>query len=135
MIKSVCFARYNQRQEHLTNAYETLIHLLLPEGILDYFELINVLQGADGQLNIYLKEKNLPPAGFEKADIESKGFLPETAIQDFLIRGHKVALRVKRRRWEIKQSGEIITRDWQLVRKGAQMTTEFGTFLKGIFGY
>jgi len=107
--------------------------MILPEGMLEYFELTNVSQSPGG-LNIYLEEKNLPPAGYEKSQLESKGFLPETAIQDFPIRGHKVSLCIKRRRWEVKQSGEIITRDWDLVRKGARMTTEFGTFLKGIFG-
>lgn len=110
------------------------MRLILPESILEYFELTDVRPSESGQLNIYLQEKNLPPAGYEKAQLESKGFLPETAIQDFPIRGHKVALCIKRRRWEVKQSGEIITRDWDLVRKGARMTTEFGTFLKGIFG-
>ena len=117
----------------MTTVQETLIRLLLPEGILEYFELTNVVQAATG-LNIYLEEKNLPPAGYEKWQLESKGYLPETSIQDFPIRGHKVALCIKRRRWEVKSSGEIITRDWNLVRKGARMTTEFGTFLKGIFG-
>lgn len=118
----------------LTNAYETLVRLILPEGLLEYFELIDVRSSDNGQLNIHLEEKNLAPSGYEKSQLESKGFLPETAIQDFPIRGHKVALCVKRRRWEVKQSGEIITRDWDLVRKGARMTTEFGTFLKGVFG-
>jgi hypothetical protein len=118
----------------LSNAYETLIRLILPEGILEYFELTDVRTSENGQLNIFLEEKNLPPAGYEQSQLESKGFLPETAIQDFPIRGHKVALCVRRRRWEVKQSSEIITRDWDLVRKGARMTTEFGTFLKGIFG-
>ena len=107
--------------------------MILPEGILEYFELTNVVQAENG-LNIYLEEKNLPPLGYEKSQLESKGYLPETAIQDFPIRGHKVALCIKRRRWEVKTSGEIITRDWDLVRKGARMTTEFGLFLKGIFG-
>ena len=118
----------------MSTASETRVRLILPEGILDYFELVNVVQGPDGQLNIYLEEKNLAPAGYEKSQLESKGFLPETAIQDFPIRGHKVALCIKRRRWEVKESGAIITRDWDLVRKGARMTTEFGVFLKGIFG-
>ena len=119
---------------HLNAAYETLVRLILPEGLLDYFEITNIVQFGDGQLNIHLEEKNLPPVGYEKSQLESKGFLPETAIQDFPIRGHKVALCIKRRRWEVKQSGETITRDWDLVRKGARMTTEFGFFLKGIFG-
>ena len=118
----------------MSTAYETLVRLILPEGLLEYFELTDVRSSASGQLNIYLEEKNVPPAGYDKQQLESKGFLPETAIQDFPIRGHKVALCIKRRRWEVKASGEIITRDWNLVRKGARMTTEFGTFLKGIFG-
>ena len=92
------------------NAYETLIRLILPEGLLDYFELTDVKPAENGQLNIYLEEKNLPPTGYQKAQLESKGFLPEAAIQDFPIRGHKVALCIKRRRWEVKSSGEIITK-------------------------
>jgi len=111
----------------LLNSYAILVQMILPEGLLDYFELTDVAQKPAG-LNIYLEEKNLPPAGYEKSQLESKGFLPETAIQDFPIRGHKVSLCIKRRRWEAKQSGEIITRDRNLVRKGAQMTTEFGIF-------
>ena len=118
----------------LSSAYETLARLILPEGLLEYFELTDVWASQSGQLNIYLEEKNLVPAGYQKEALESKGFLPETAIQDFPIRGHKVALCIKRRRWEVKASSEIITRNWDLVRKGARMTTEFSTFLKGIFG-
>ena len=117
----------------MQNRYETLARLILPEGILEYFELVNVAQTPQ-RLNIYLEEKNVVPAGYEKQRLESKGFLPETSIQDFPIRGHKVALCIKRRRWEVTESGTIITRDWNLVQKGARMTTEFGTFLKGIFG-
>ena len=117
----------------MSTPHETLVRLLLPEGLLDYFDLTDVAQTPAG-LNIYLEEKNLAPMGYEKSQLESKGFLPETAIQDFPIRGHKVALCIKRRRWEIKETGSVITRDWILVRKGARMTTEFGTFLKGIFG-
>ncbi len=72
----------------------------------------------------------MPPVGYDKSGLESKGFLSETAIQDFPISGHKVALCIKQRIWEVKQSGEVITRDWNLVRKGARMTTEFVFFLK-----
>ncbi|WP_316822516.1 transposase [Pedobacter gandavensis] len=117
----------------MSEAAETLISLLLPEGILDYFELARVEKDAK-MLNIYLEEKNIAPDGYDKKDLESKGFFPEVGIQDFPIRGQKVALCIKRRRWTVKHTGEIISRDWDLVRKGARMTTEFGLFLKGIFG-
>ena len=112
---------------------ETLISLMLPEGILEYFELTKV-DKVGKQLNIYLEEKNIAPVGYKKEDLESKGFFPEVSIQDFPIRGQKVALCIKRRRWTVKRTDEIISRDWDLVRKGARMTTEFGLFLKGIFG-
>ena len=117
----------------MSQAEQTLISLLLPEGILDYFELTQVDKEAK-MLNIYLEEKNIAPDGYASKDLESKGFLPEVSIQDFPIRGQKVALCIKRRRWTVKSTGEIISRDWDLVRKGARMTTEFGLFLKGIFG-
>ena len=85
-------------------------------------------------LNIYLEEKNISPLNYQKHELESKGFLPEVRIQDFPIRGQKVALCVKRRRWTVLSTEKIITRDWDLVIKGTRMTTEFGLFLKGIFG-
>ena len=116
----------------MTNAYQTLIGLLLPAGILEYFELVKVDQGKEG-LQLFLEEKNLPPSGYEKQALESKGFLPEVIIGDFPIRGQKVMLQVKRRRWEVKASGEIISRDWDMVKKGTRITTEFAAFLKGMF--
>jgi hypothetical protein len=117
----------------LQDTYQTLVRLLLPEGILEYFELVNVAE-VEGELNIYLEEKNIVPSGYENERLESKGLLPEISVQDFPIRGHKVALCIKRRRWLLPDTGETITRDWKLVHKGTRITTEFGVFLKGIFG-
>lgn len=117
----------------MTQAEQTLISFLLPEGILDYFEILKVEKELK-ELQIYLEEKNIAPSGYDLSELESKGFLPEVGIQDFPIRGQKVALRIKRRRWRVKKTDLIISRDWNLVRKGTRMTTEFGLFLKGIFG-
>lgn len=117
----------------MDNNYRQLAEVLLPAGILDYFELISVLKEKNG-INIFLEEKNMSPEEYKKELLHSKGFLPEIQVQDFPIRGHKVALCIKRRRWELVSTGQIITRDWSLVREGARMTTEFGLFLKGIFG-
>ncbi|HEU0228674.1 MAG TPA: transposase, partial [Arachidicoccus soli] len=63
----------------------------------------------------------------------SKGFFPSITIQDFPLRGQRVFLHIKRRRW-MKMEGEekrsIITRDWNVVSKGTRMTKEFAAFLK-----
>jgi transposase len=107
--------------------------LLMPEGLLDYFDIMEVVQ-QDKELHIHLDEKNIVPSGYENSKLESKGFMPVSEIKDFPIRGQKVTLHIRRRRWTVLDTQKIITRDWNLVREGARMTTEFGLFLKGIFG-
>lgn len=113
----------------MQESYLALVRFLLPEGILDYFELSKIVEGLTG-LNIYLEEKNLAPFEYQDQKLESKGFLPETYIQDFPIRNQKVMLCIKRRRWEVKDTGEIISRDWNVVQQGTRMTKEFADFLK-----
>ncbi|MGJ1420811.1 ISAon1 family transposase N-terminal region protein [Sphingobacterium spiritivorum] len=117
----------------MQDAERRLLALLMPEGLLDYFDIIEIVQ-LDKELHIHLHEKNIAPSGYENSKLESKGFMPVTRIKDFPIRGQKVTLHIKRRRWTVLATHKIITRDWTLVRQGARMTTEFGLFLKGIFG-
>lgn len=110
-----------------------LLSLLMPEGLLEYFQIHKVDQ-VENQLHIYLDELNIPPADYQNSKLESKGFMPSTEIADFPIRGQKVILHVRRRRWTVQDTGQIITRDWNLVHEGTRMTTEFGLFLKRVFG-
>ncbi|WP_460638155.1 ISAon1 family transposase N-terminal region protein [Larkinella harenae] len=104
--------------------------MLVPEGILGYFELSKVARTRTG-LHIYRVEKNEPPIDCKDQKMESKGFLPEIAIQDFPIRNQHVTLFIKRRRWEVKETGAIISLDWHLVRQGTRMTKGFAAFLSG----
>nr|WP_212592652.1 transposase [Sphingobacterium humi] len=105
----------------------------MPEGLLEYFEILVVNQ-VDNQLHIYLDELNISPSGYENRKVEFIGFMPSTEISDFPIRGQKVTLHIRRRRWTVLDTGQIVTKDWNLVREGARLTTEFGLFLKKIFG-
>ena len=77
-----------------------------------------------------MEEKNFPLAEYKDQKLESKGFLPEIYIQDFPIRNQRVTLCIKRRHWEVKDAGKIISRDWNLVQQGTRMTKEFAHFLK-----
>ena len=117
----------------MQDAERRLLALLMPEGLLDYFDIMKVVP-QDKELHIHLDEKNIPPSGYENTKLESKGFMAASEIKDFPIRGQKVTLHIRRRRWTVLDTRKIITRDWNLVREGARMTTEFGLFLKGIFG-
>jgi altronate dehydratase len=108
-----------------------LYHLLLPKEIQDYFEIVKTEQlEKEQRVNIYLEEKNELPAGYAKADYESKGFHNEITVQDFPLRGKAAYLLIKRRRWRNKTTGEIIERDWQLVAEGTRITQDFAAFLK-----
>ena len=107
--------------------------LLLPEGTLDYFDVINVVEDST-QIIIYLEEKNLVPEEYKDKDTESKGFYAPVVVRDFPIRGKQVFLNVRRRRWIVKPDGNYISRNWQMVASGTSMTREFAAFLKEICG-
>ena len=109
----------------------TAWELLLPEGMLDYFEVVS----ADKNIIDYairLVEKNLKPGEFPGQRLTSHGFYGEVTIKDFPLRGKACYLKVNRRRWVDEDTGEIVSRNWELVAKGTRMTQEFASFLKAV---
>lgn len=108
--------------------------LLLPEGVLEYFEILKVDQSKT-ETSIFLQEKNIIPEEYIGRKLESKGFYEDSKVQDFPLRGKAVYLIVRRRRWIDKDTGDIVIRHWELFAKGTRMTQEFATFLKGISRY
>ena len=112
--------------------YLALATLILPEGILDFFELTAVGNDEEG-LCIYLEEKNIVPIEHRSSPVHSKGFHAGVRVTDFPLRGKKVILCIKRRRWENTSTGEIVQRDWNLLSQGTRITNEFALLLKGVF--
>lgn len=113
---------------------QALIKFLLPEGLLDYFEVTKV-EPFNGVVNIYLEELNTPPAEFKANKLTSKGFFDEVKIQDFPIRGKAAYLFIKRRRWLDETTQKTVYRNWELLAKGTRMTSDFASFLKVINRY
>ncbi|MDR2887827.1 MAG: hypothetical protein LBV26_07510 [Bacteroidales bacterium] len=72
--------------------------LLLLEGILNYFAVIEVEQ-PQGAIIIHLEEKDLTDQERSGKRLYSKGFYPPADIHDFPVRGKSLILRVRRRRW------------------------------------
>ena len=107
--------------------------LILPEELFEYFDIVD-LKEDNGQIDISLDEKDVVPTGYQREELASKGFHSSIEIQDFPLRRRKVFLHVRRRKWQIKTTGKIISRDWDLVAKGTHLTQDFAIFLKGIFG-
>lgn len=113
--------------------FNSLIRLILPQEIFDYFEIIKI-DIAEKEVHVYLDELPLKPEGFENKKLLSKGFHPTATIQDFPIRDKAMYLHVRRRRWLEESSGQVISRDWDTVAKGTRLTKDFAIFLKGILG-
>jgi hypothetical protein len=118
-----------QSNEH----YQTLIQLLLPEEIFEYFDIVQIDTG-EKEVHIHLDEKSIKPEGYELVKLISKGFHPAAIIQDFPLRDKAMFLHVRRRRWFSESTEKTVERDWESVAKGTRLTKGFATFLKGIFG-
>lgn len=114
-----------------STSFLEIAKLLLPEVLIEYFELTNhKIKGES--LHFYFKEKNEQPTEYSSSKLSSKGFYPESTLQDFPIRGKQVYLHITRRRWLNEESNQTVSRNWDLVAQGTRMTNEFATFLKEI---
>jgi Fe-S cluster biosynthesis and repair protein YggX len=108
-----------------------LLKLFLPDILVEHFDLISSNEIGE-TLHLYFEEQNKPPVEHASKLLVSKGFHDEITVQDFPLRGKKVFLHIKRRRWTEKQTNLIVQRDWNLVSKGSRITEEFAAFLKEI---
>ena len=109
--------------------YETLAKCLLPEHMLEWFELTNVevkpkekkstrdKQPDDIPVNVihlYLDENELTPDNRE--DLRPNGFTPAKTFHDFPIRGQEVLLHVRRRRWLDAASHNVMSENYQRIQ-------------------
>ena len=115
-------------------ADKNFLDLILPQGILEYFLLID-FTSSTSEISLYLEEKNMIPEEYVSDKLISKGFFDEITVQDFPLRGKAVYLHIRRRRWLNQTTGAVVFRDWNMVAQGTRMTTEFASFLKAISGY
>lgn len=123
-----------EKGTELKSAEHKLLELILPEGMLEYFEIKSVRNISIGY-EVYLEEKPDIPIEFVGDPLRCHGFHQEQTIHDFPLRGKVFDLKVKRRRWLNTQTNQVVSRDWELMAKGTRFTQEFAAFLKGLPGY
>jgi len=119
---------------------QTLLEAMLPEGILEYFEIVDLkTESRDNKIysktmTIYLEEKNMIPEEYKNHIYKACGFMEERTIDDYPIRDKLVKISIKRRRWEvtIDNKKKKISRDWSIIAKGTRMSDEYSAFLKEI---
>ena len=123
--------------------YESLASIILPEGILDLFEVVDVVEEHTGTfaetgleiriIHIYLDERDLRKKVWH--DLRPNGFTEPRKIDDFPIRDQKVILHVRRRRWLDANGTSVVLPHENLVAEGTSYSKEFAVALKKIFGY
>jgi len=109
-----------------------IIGLLLPEGLEDYYDLVDIEELEDKYV-LHLDEKNIRPHYIDKSQkIISKGFFESKTIQDFNLRGQPTFLKIRRRKWLREDTGAIIHNNWKITQEGTRMTRELAAFLKEV---
>jgi hypothetical protein len=112
----------------------------LPQGLLEHFSITSVFElcfvkDKQPYFEISLEENNNILKAVDSSLYESKGFT-EITLQDFPIRGKAVFLKIRRRRWRLKDTPNIIIRnDFSFVAEGSGFTQELSDFLKGASRY
>ena len=130
------------KKSNTSLAYETLLNIILPDGILEIFEVSNVREEHTGIIeetglelriiHIHLDERDLRVK--EWHDLRPNGFTEEHCINDFPIRDRKVVLHVRRRRWLDDEGKNVILPHEGLTAPGTSYSKEFADVLKKIFG-
>ncbi|WP_449451366.1 ISAon1 family transposase N-terminal region protein [Spirosoma profusum] len=64
-----------------------------------------------------------------------KGFFTTIITQDFPIRGHRIFLHIRSRRWLNTKTGKVVYRDWAEVGNGTRLINKFPAFLNDISRY
>ena len=109
-----------------------LLGFLLPEGLEDYYDLIDMEETED-KFTLFLDEKNRRPHYLgSNVKITSKGFFESRIIRDFDLRGKPTFLKIRRRKWLREDTSQVIYNDWQILQKGTRMTIELAAFLKEV---
>ena len=131
------------KKRDTTSAYEALLKVILPEDILDVFEVSEVKEEHTGIIeetgmerriiHIHLDERDLRDE--EWHDLRPNGFTEAHSINDFPIRDRKVILHVRRRRWLDGNGKNVILPHESLTAPGTSYSKEFADALKKIFGY
>ena len=120
-----------------TTLLAQLARIVLPGEILERFEIVQIETDEEDidsmSMTIHLDERM--NAEYQADDgYESLGFMEAVSVTDFPIRDHKVVLKLRRRRWKNKQTGESFVEKISVTEKGTRYSKEFAAFLKETYG-
>ena len=120
-----------------TKILEQLASLVLPKEILERFVIVKIEtdeRDIDAMSMTNHLDERMNTAYQESEDYESLGVMDAVSVTDFPIRDHKVVLKLRRRRWKNKQTGESFVERISVTENGTRYSKEFAAFLKETYG-
>ena len=124
--------------------YTMLASFFLPEGILDWFDVVRMEETDNDKsaheldvlypkvLHIYLDERD-NRQGVELG-LVANGFTEESVIHDYPARSRKMVLHVRRRRYKDADGLNVILCNYLLAAEGTRLSVGFGAFFKDGLG-
>ncbi len=91
------------------NPYIELAECLLPEEMVEYFEVVKVDKTTE-TLDVTLEERDNGVDGYIPGQLRPNGFYQESIVRDYPVRGRKMSFHVKRRRWSDTATGKSVSR-------------------------
>ena len=124
--------------------YTLLASYFLPEGILDWFDVVRMEETDNDKpaheldvlyprvLHIYLDERDNRQG--EELGLVPNGFTEPSVIHDYPARSRKMVLHVRRRRYLDSAGHSVILCNYPLAAEGTRLSVEFGAFFKDGLG-
>lgn len=119
--------------------YKGLASYFLPDGVLEYFDVVDFDEEPTHEdklytkiLHLYLDERDNRPE--EMSSARPNGFTEESHILDFPVRDRKTVLHVRRRRWTTTDGRNYIVPLEDIAHKQTQYSKELAFFLKAADG-
>lgn len=79
------------------NPYIELAECLLPEEMVEYFDVVKVEKTRE-TLDVTLEERNNGVEGYKPGELRPNGFYEESVVRDYPVRWRKMSFHIKRRR-------------------------------------
>lgn len=117
----------------------SVLSLLLPEGILEWFEATKIEEKVNDKakdelekhlfpkvLHVHLAER-LSDEAIEKG-LKPNGYTEATVVNDYPVRNRKLMLHVRRRRYQDKTGRNVLLNKYKASEDGTRLTVEYGIF-------
>ena len=109
-----------------------ILRLLIPEEILECFELNQIVENDDELLFDLIEKESCVPKSLQKEEAVLNGYMNTTTLQSFPQKGKHCYIHLRRRRWKLKGSTENKSyfNEYEFTSAGTMATKLFGAFLK-----